>query len=144
MKKLLLPIKRFCVLLYGDMHDYFCALYDELRLHCAIKLADAKQRAYNKRYFVMPDYLNKLTVLNNDDIKWLKRARLMKKNVSHLEIMRDCFYYTPLSRNDEGSRMTVEERLKRKAKWLSYMENVRTELARRKYARLKSKRHGKK
>jgi hypothetical protein len=121
-----LKIREWVDLFFHDVYDYFAALHDAVRLHFAIKLADAKQRAYNKRYFVMPDYLNKLTVINNNDIKWLKRAHLMRKQVSHLEIMRDCLYYTPLSRNDESSRMTIEERMQRKAKWLSYMERVRS------------------
>lgn len=144
MKKVIFRIRQFALLLWGDVCEYFGAIYDAVRLYFAIKLADAKQRAYNKRYFVMPDYLNKLTVLNNDDIKWLKRAHLMRKKVSHLEIMRDCFYYTPLSRNEAGSRMSAEERLARKDKWLSYMERVRRRANMRKLEQLKAKHNGKK
>ena len=40
---------------------HYCQLrYDAFRLWVAIKFADAKQRAYNKRYYVIPDYNNKL------------------------------------------------------------------------------------
>ena len=77
------------------------------------------------------------------DISWLKKANLMNKNVSHLEIMRDCFYYTNLSRNEEGNKLTAEERLKRKDKWLSYMEGVRTKRNQAKLKQIKKKRNGK-
>ena len=135
--------KEWCELLWFDMSAYFTAIYDEIRLNLAIKLADAKQRAYNKRYFVISDYRNKLTVLNNNDIEWLKKARLMKKNVTHIEIMRDCFYYTPLNKNEEGNKLSKAERLNRKAKWLDYMEKYRSSKNRNKLAKLKQKHNGK-
>lgn len=143
MKKTMYYAKEWLSLLWFSIGDFFAAIYDEMRLELAIKLADAKQRAYNKRYFVMPDFRNKLTVLNKDDISWLKKANLMNKNVSHLEIMRDCFYYTNLSRNEEGNKLTAKERLERKDKWLSYMEGIRTKRNQAKLKRIKDKRNGK-
>lgn len=136
-------IKEWGELLWFDMSAYFTAIYDEIRLNLAIKLADAKQRAYNKRYFVISDYRNKLTVLNNKDIEWLKKARLMNKNVTHIEIMRDCFYYTPLNKNEEGNKLSKAERLNRKAKWLDYMEKYRSNKNRKKLAKLKQKHNDK-
>jgi hypothetical protein len=117
--------------------------YDAFRLWVAIKFADAKQRAYNKRYYVIPDYDNKLQVLNNDEIKILQTPRKIKRlirgkvktfktyamnpHATHLDIMRECYYYTSLKLNEIGSRIPKAERLKRKEKWLTYMEKQRME-----------------
>jgi hypothetical protein len=123
---------------------HYCQLrYDAFRLWVAIKFADAKQRAYNKRYYVIPDYNNKLQVLNNDEIKILQTPRNIKRlirgkvktfktyamnpHATHLDIMRECYYYTSLKLNEIGSRIPKAERLKRKEKWLTYMEKQRME-----------------
>lgn len=123
---------------------HYCQLrYDAFRLWVAIKFADAKQRAYNKRYYVIPDYENKLQVLNNDEIKILQTPRKIKRlirgkvktfktyamnpHATHLDIMRECYYYTSLKLNEIGSRIPKAERLKRKEKWLTYMEKQRME-----------------
>jgi hypothetical protein len=123
---------------------HYCQLrYDAFRLWVAIKFADAKQRAYNKRYYVIPDYDNKLQVLNNDEIKILQTPRKIKRlirgkvktfktyamnpHATHLDIMRECYYYTSLKLNEIGSRIPKAERLKRKEKWLTYMEKQRME-----------------
>lgn len=123
---------------------HYCQLrYDAFRLWVAIKFADAKQRAYNKRYYVIPDYDNKLQVLNNDEIKILQTPRKIKRlirgkvktfktyamnpHATHLDIMRECYYYTSLKLNEIGSRIPKAERLRRKEKWLTYMEKQRME-----------------
>lgn len=123
---------------------HYCQLkYDALHLWIAIKFADAKQKAYNKRYFVIPDYNDKLQVLNKDEIKILQKPRKIRRlvngkvkifkvygmnpNATHLDIMRECYYYTPLKLNEEGNKLTMQERMERKAKWLSYMEKIRKE-----------------
>lgn len=128
---------------------HYCQLkYDALRLWIAIKFADAKQKAYNKRYFVIPDYNDKLQVLNKDEIKILQKPRKIRRlingkvktfkvygmnpNATHLDIMRECYYYTSLKLNEEGSKIPFAERMKRKDKWLKYMEDKR-------YERIKAK-----
>jgi hypothetical protein len=52
------------------------------------------------------------------------KVTMLPKNVTHLDIMEQCLYYTPISRNNSNG-ITVEERNKRQAKWLKYMESIR-------------------
>jgi hypothetical protein len=51
----------------------------------------------------------------------------MNPYATHLDIMRECYYYTSLKLNEEGSKISKVERLKRKEKWLTYMEKQRME-----------------
>ena len=119
----------------------FCQLkMDALRLQVAILMADALQRAKNKRFYVIRNAHDKLIWVCNDDIKQMKqprrvrklhngklvtfKVRLLPKNITHSDIMRECLYYTPLDRNNSNG-ITVEERNKKQAAWLKYMENIR-------------------
>ena len=113
--------------------------YDALRLWVAIKIANAKQKAYNKRYFVLSDTRGQLQVLNSSELKELRKPRrvtkvvdgkkitrkvyLMNPKATHLDWMRECLYYTPLSLNNKA--MSEEERLSRKESWLLQMESIR-------------------
>lgn len=136
---------------------FFQLKWDALRLDLAIFMADALQRAKNKQFYVLDDGHGKLIWLCKDDIKVMKKPRivqrlvkdpvtglhklrkfkvsLLPKHISHTEVMRDCLYYTPVSRNNSNG-ITVEERNKRKAGWLTYMEQVRMD---RMFGKLKVK-----
>ncbi|MBQ8100056.1 MAG: hypothetical protein IJ640_00360 [Prevotella sp.] len=119
----------------------FCGLkMDGLRLSLAIFMADALQCARNKRFYVIENAQGKLIWLCNDDIKQMKKPRrvrkyvggkfrtfkirMLPKNISHLDIMRDCYYYTPLDRNN-GNGLTVAERNQKRVAWIKYMERIR-------------------
>ena len=119
----------------------WCGLkFDALRLDLAIFMANALQRARNKRFYVIENAGGKLIWICNDDIKAMKKPRrvrklikgklrtfkisMLPKNVTHLDIARDCLYYTPLSRNNSNG-ITVEERNQKRAGWLKYMERIR-------------------
>ena len=113
---------------------------DALRLDMAVFMADALQRARNKRFYVIENAQGKLIWICNDDIAAMKKPRrvrklvngrlrtykisMLPKNVDHLTIMRDSLYYTPISRNNSNG-ITVEERNRRVAGWLKYMERIR-------------------
>ena len=115
---------------------------DGLRLRWAIYMAHSKQKAYNKRFFVLPNEKHQLQVYCNDDIKRLKRGvnvrfrkngkthtkkiPLMNPNATHLDVMRECFYYTPLHLNDKHHVITEEEKNEKKKNWLQYAFNIRT------------------
>ncbi len=131
-------IKEFMRLLRA----YVLLRYDALRLKVAAKYADAMQAAHNKRYYVITDWRDKLQIVCNEDINLLKKRRYMTvtdadgkkkrkkfsylpKDVTHLTVMRDCFYATKLSLNDTASYMSEEERERREKKWLNYMRRVR-------------------
>jgi hypothetical protein len=52
------------------------------------------------------------------------KVRMLPKGTTHLDVMRDCVYYTPESWNNSNG-ITVEERNKRSKKWLEYLERKR-------------------
>ncbi len=130
----------------------FCQLkMDALRLDLAIFMANALQRAKNKRFYVIQNAHNKLIWVCNEDIKQMKRprrvrkiidgklrtfkVRMLDKNITHLDVMRECLYYTPLDRNNSNG-ITVEERNKKRTAWLDYMEKIRMD---RMFGKLKVK-----
>lgn len=121
------------------------AKLDGLRLSFAIFMADALQKAKNKRFYVVENGHGRLIWLCNDDIAIMKRprivqrlvempdgthelrkfkVRLIPKNTTHTEIMRDCYYYTPADRNNTGA-ISWEERAKKRKAWIDYMERYR-------------------
>lgn len=125
--------------LWRFIKHYFELRYDALRLWLAIKLADAKQAAHNKRYYVLPDAYGRLQVLNAFELKELRKpirvykeidgkkvsrkVYLMNPHATHIDWMRECYYYTRLSLNEQP--MDSEERALRKKSWLSLMEAKR-------------------
>jgi hypothetical protein len=130
----------------------FCQLKsDALRLDLAIFMANALQRAQNKRFYVIRNAHNKLIWVCNDDIRQMKqprrvrrlingqlrtfKVRLLGKNVTHMDIMRECLYYTPIDRNNSNG-ISVEERNAKRAGWLEYMERIRMD---RMYGKLRVK-----
>ncbi|MBQ6724030.1 MAG: hypothetical protein IJQ84_05910 [Paludibacteraceae bacterium] len=123
------------------MFRVLCQLkMDALRLDFAIFMADSLQRAKNKRFYVIENNVGKLIWLCNDDIKAMKKPRrvrklvdgrlrtfkisMLPKNITHLDIMRDCLYYTPIDRNNSNG-ISLEERNRRQTKWIKYMEKIR-------------------
>lgn len=130
---------------------FFQLKLDGMRLTFAIFMADALQKAKNKRFYVIPNAQNKLIWVCNDDIDQMKRprrvrkivngklrtftVRMMPKHITHLDIMRECLYYTQLDRNNKNG-ITVEERNQKQTKWLSYMEHIRMN---RMFGKLKAK-----
>ena len=87
----------------------------------AIKLADIKQKAFNKQYHVMLLSLptgDKLVSVNGDDIVSLKRKKWLPKDIGMLELKKtSIFYSTPLSRNNKS---TPEQRREAKRKYIKY------------------------
>lgn len=119
----------------------FCQLrWDGMRLRLAIYMADTLQKARNKRFYVLENKQGKLIWLCNDDIKEMKKPKRVRKVVggklrtfklymldpktTHSDVMRDCLYYTQESLNNKNG-ITVEERNRKQAKWLKYMEEIR-------------------
>lgn len=114
--------------------------FDALRLRLAIFMANALQRARNKRFYVIENSKGKLIWLCNDDIKEMKKPKKVRKLINgklryfkfymlspkttHADIMRDCLYYTQASLNNSDGLNRIE-RIERQAKWLKYMEKIR-------------------
>lgn len=134
------------------MFRVFCGLkIDALRLDFAVFMANALQRAHNKRFYVIENAHHKLIWVCNEDIKMMKRPRrvrkiidgklrtfkvtMLPKNITHLDIMQNCFYYTPISRNNPNG-ITIEERNQKQKNWIRYMETIRMN---RMFGKLKAK-----
>lgn len=66
----------------------------------AIKEADAKHAADNRTYYVMIDWEGIYHAFNRDDIKYLKRIGILKKNTTIEDILRESVYITRRGNND--------------------------------------------
>lgn len=140
MKKFFSNIWRFLKEKFALVQVFFGLQLDALRLRFAIYMANALQKARNKRFYVIENTQGKLIWLCNDDIKIMQKPKKIRKLVNgklrefkfymispkatHLDIMRDCLYYTQESWNNKNG-ITVEERNKKTKKWLAYMDKVR-------------------
>ncbi|MDR1562201.1 MAG: hypothetical protein LBS54_03805 [Dysgonamonadaceae bacterium] len=121
-------IKGFIRLLANDCCEVLVFVFEwlyykrrEWRMSLAIRLADTKQRAFNKRYHVMifaPDgSKEKLISVNKAQIDYLKRKNLLPRKMGMIELSNSIFYSTPLTRNN---RSTEHERTAAKEKYLRY------------------------
>lgn len=103
---------------------------EAVKLRLAISLSDIKQKAYNKRYFVVMatvgfdrkgQAVTKLRSINNAEFKLLKRKGWLPKRMSYLELSEKSFYATSLSRNNT---QTKEERKKALSRYMRYQKIV--------------------
>lgn len=99
-------------------------LRKKIELSLAIKLANLKQQAFNRRFFVILDHRDKLIALCNNDVKNLKQKKYLPKNLSALDLIEKSFYYTPLSRNNDG-KITPESRRRKKDLYMKYVRAKR-------------------
>jgi len=109
----------FNELLVG-LHNLFFYWRHSIKLRLAIVLADMKQKAYNKRYFVVLLDIpgkEKLVSINNNEFDNLKRKKWLPKNMSFLELEEKSFYQTALTLNNTTTR---EQRKSAKEKYLKY------------------------
>ena len=140
MKKFFYKVWHFLKEKCALVQVFFQLKMDGLRLQFAIYMANALQKARNKRFYVIENAQGKLIWLCNDDIKEMKKPKKVRKlihgklrtfkfymlspKVTHLDIMRDCLYFTADSLNNQNG-ITVEERNKKQKKWIAYMEKIR-------------------
>jgi hypothetical protein len=144
-------LKSLALEIWATLRTLVHLKYDGLRLKLAIYMADSKQRAHNKRYYVLPDWNDNLQVFCKDELrilqtplrrryfvkghfndrhKWVKGGYKVEKiyqmspKADHLTVMKECFYYTPTHLNNTGI-IPEKEREAKKAEWLKYMEAVR-------------------
>ena len=111
-------------LIAADFKEYY-SLFKEwiyfkrhaLKLKVAMKFADIKQAAFNKQFFVVMAGNGKLIAVNNDDVKRLKRLKMMDKRMDGMKLRKLSFYYTPASKNNT---MTTEELADAKDRYMQY------------------------
>lgn len=106
---------------FAFLKQWFFLKRKSVQLSFAIKLCDLKQQAFNRRYFVLLDPNDKLISLSREDVKRMKRLKLIRKNITHLDLMEKAFYYTPLSRNDKNG-ISKKEQLKRRKTYMDYVK----------------------
>lgn len=102
------------------LHNWLFYRRHAIKLRLAISLADMKQRAFNKRYFVVimeTPKGDKLVSINNEDFKRMKRKDWLPKGMSCLDLQNECFYQTAIGLNNKTS---VQEREKAKEKYIKY------------------------
>lgn len=88
-----------------------------IKLSLAIKLCDLKQKAYNTRFYVIELPNGELTSISKRGVNMYKKIKRLDKSYSHLDLMNDCYYFTPLSRNND-SKMTPELREKKRKEYI--------------------------
>jgi len=93
-----------------------------IKMNLAIKLADIKQKAFNRQYHIMLLSLpkgDKLVSVNRNDIENFKRKKWLPKTTKMSDLIHSTsvFYSTPLSRNNKS---TPEERKEAREKYLKY------------------------
>jgi len=97
----------------------FCRRH-AFKMSLAIRLADMKQKAFNKRYFIMlmeTSHGDKLVSFNNNEFDSMKRKKWLPRTMSYLDLEKEAFYQTDLNRNNILSR---EERKKAREKYTHY------------------------
>jgi hypothetical protein len=97
--------------------EWFFYRRHALKLKLAIRLADIKQAAFNKQFFVILSPTDKLVAINNTDVRMLKKMKLMSRSIDGMELRRKSFYYTLGSANN---KMSTEELQAAKERYFRY------------------------
>lgn len=103
-----------------SLKAWFFYRRQSIKMSLAIRLADMKQKAWNKQYHVMLIELpsgDKLVSINRDDIKKMKLKKWLPKNACVFSLRDSIFYSTPLSRNNKS---TPKERKQAREKYIKY------------------------
>jgi len=87
----------------------------------AIRLADEAYLQSPHRWYVMATTDGKLCVLDRKNFRILKRKHYIAAGVTCFDLLRECFYFTPL-RNGTGA-ITHEEREQKLLQYFSWKKN---------------------
>lgn len=93
-------------------------------LKLAIWLANLKQQAFNRRFFVILGPDDRLMTVCNRDIKYFRKKGYLPKSFTSLDLLEKAFYYTAASRNNLNE-LSVEQRRKRRQIYLAYVRMKR-------------------
>lgn len=99
---------------------YLYLVKKSIALSLAISFANLKQKAFNRRFFVILNHNDKLITVCNIDIKRLKQKGYLPKHLTHYDILEKSFYYTPVFRNN-SAKITPEQRRRKRRVYLAYM-----------------------
>lgn len=103
------------------LYNWFAYRRQSFKMSLAMKMADIKQKAWNKQYHVVLLELpaeDKLVTINREDFFRFKRKKWLPKQIQWTDFLRSsAFYSTPLSRNNKVSK---EDRKAAKDKYMKY------------------------
>lgn len=123
-------IKEMWSELIYHVNTWFVLSFEAFKLRLAILLADIKQKARNRRFFVVlmtvgltrrGDPVVRLRSIDNEGFKYCKRKGWLPKRMTTLELHQKCFYATSLSKNNTFTR---EERRKAMRKYIRYQKAI--------------------
>ena len=122
-------MKRFFNEIWEALREVLHLQIASLKLRLAIWLSDWRQRAYNKRFFVVLMVVGykggkevlRLRSISNEEFKHCKRKGWLPKTMSYLELSQKAFYQTDLKRNNSE---TYAARQAAKAKYLRYQKTL--------------------
>lgn len=105
------------------IYNWFVYHRQSFKMSLAMKMADIKQRAWNKQYHVVLLELpveDKLVTINREDFFRFKRKKWLPKHIQWTDFLRSsAFYSTPLSRNN---KVSVKDRKVAKEKYMKYVK----------------------
>jgi hypothetical protein len=102
------------------LRNYMFYRRHAIKLKLAIMLADIKQKAFNKRYFVVlieAQGRDRLVSINNAEFKIFKRRGWLPRKMGYLELEAGSFYQTAVGLNNRQSR---EQRDSARKRYLKY------------------------
>lgn len=107
------------------LRDYLFLKRQSIKMGLAIRMADLKQRAYNRQYHIVLLAIGKearLTSLCREDFLTFKRRKALGKDVTFFDLIHQkAFYSTPVSRNNRSSREDRESAIKRYLKFVKLL-----------------------
>jgi hypothetical protein len=104
------------------------------KLKLAMNLADIKQKAHNRRFFVVlittgitntGRRIEKLRSIDNRGFKYCKRMKWLPKRMTTLDLEQKSFYATPLKRNNSLVRQEREKALKKYLRYQRVMNELK-------------------
>ena len=102
--------------------QYLDYAHHAFRLHLAIRMADIKQKAYNRRYFVMPiessNGKQRLVSVSRKEAVKLRRMKWLPKNFNTLEMEQDALYYTDVNLNNKGTAKSRKDAMKKYMRYI--------------------------
>jgi hypothetical protein len=104
--------------------NIFVKFQSLLRLHEAIRQADAAHEKDGERYYIMPSSDGKLIIMHKRDLRLLKRKHYVNDKATTQDLIKECFYCTPYTYGDGA--LPPEIRSEKKAQYLSWVAAIRS------------------
>ncbi len=107
------------------MRDSYTVIVSSIKIRLLVFMADLLQKTHNRRFFVsiiVKPQGERLKIFDKYMFKSYKRKGWMPKRMTTLELEQQCFYATPLKRNNNVSK---DERKKAIKQYTQYSKMIR-------------------